>query len=565
VSILSHLLAADVRRHRLLLGAWLLVVAATAAVDGALPFVSARGLGRTADVLAGLLSMTRLLLNLVLIPAVVQTHPLVGSDAFWMTRPIPPGTLLASKLVLLGLATVVAPTLAEVVVMGVYAVPAAQIARVAAQSALYHALWTALLMTAAAVTSSLARFALLCGGTIAGFAALLAVLFAITLARVDDSPPMTGGTGIDDPTTGVVLTALVILAAVATLVVQYVTRSRVRSVAAAAAGLFAAVATAWAWSWPILAPRIDLPAWTAAEGSLRLSASTDTVQVHEEMSPFSQRTPWRLARARVFVAGIEPGWSADAGVRHATLHVDGGSRLESAFSGHAVAVPIEGSEERPTRRVLRELLEVDRLVDSDPPRGESPVVFFLRDAEFRRVAPAVGTYRGQFQITLTSRAVAATLPLRPGASYQNGAYRLVIQGVERGSSSVSILARHSDATSALDRRLVPGISFYLRNGQRREAVGGLANHFDRGSFWPGFLPFVAYGASTSGFIARALVIRFPPAYGEQKESLTIDDEWFNGAELVLVRAARGGSAERTLDIAGFQLRAASQPASATGR
>ena len=31
-------------------------------------------------------------LMLVLIPAGVQTHPLVGSDAFWMTRPIPPGT-----------------------------------------------------------------------------------------------------------------------------------------------------------------------------------------------------------------------------------------------------------------------------------------------------------------------------------------------------------------------------------------------------------------------------------------------------------------------------------------
>ena len=39
---------------------------------------------------------------LVLIPAGVQTHPLVGSDAFWMTRPIPPGTRLVSKTVLLG-------------------------------------------------------------------------------------------------------------------------------------------------------------------------------------------------------------------------------------------------------------------------------------------------------------------------------------------------------------------------------------------------------------------------------------------------------------------------------
>ena len=140
MSIINHLIAADVRRHRLLLVAWLAIVIATTTLAGARPALAAGGVGPTVGILSSLLSLTQVLLLLVLIPAVIQTHPLVGSDAFWMTRPIPPGTLLVAKLVLLGVATIVIPTLAEAILMAAYAVPLAQIVVVAAQTALYNLL-----------------------------------------------------------------------------------------------------------------------------------------------------------------------------------------------------------------------------------------------------------------------------------------------------------------------------------------------------------------------------------------------------------------------------------------
>jgi len=564
MSILAHLVAADVRRHRLLLAAWLSIVVATAIVDGTRPILAADSAVGTIGILGSLLWLTALLLMIVLIPLVVQTHPLVGSDAFWMTRPIPPGALLVSKGVLIGIVMVAAPALAEAALMAAYYVPPAQIAAVAAQSALNQTFWTILLMTAAALTPNLTRFALLCGGALVTLVLFIAATLTISMITIEDSPPMSGGGDTGEPTYGLVLTVLTVAAGVALLVVQSRTRSRIRSVAVGASGLCLAFFAAAAWPWPILAPRFEVPAWIAAESSLRLSASAETVQVTEERSPFSRRTAWRSARARVRLDGIEPKWSADVGMLDAVLTLEEDIRLASTGAGYHAAAPIGGNEERPTHGVRRDLLGVERLVGPFPPRGESAVVFFVRDADFRRLAPATGTYRGRFHVRLTYHDLEATLPLERGATHQNGAYRLVVEGMERRSGSVSILARESDATSLFDRRSTPELSFYLRNRRAREAVEGFAHDPGDGFFLSRFLPFMFGSSRTFGFRARNLLIRFQP--GDAQESLSIDGDWLAEAELVVVRAVREGSVERTLEIAGFPLRAGSKstPASSLG-
>ena len=61
---------------------------------------------------------------------------------------------------------VLAPVLAEIVLMIVYDVPAGEIAAVAAQSALFWAFWLGIVMVFAALTPNMARFALAVSGVI---------------------------------------------------------------------------------------------------------------------------------------------------------------------------------------------------------------------------------------------------------------------------------------------------------------------------------------------------------------------------------------------------------------
>ena len=558
--LLAHLLAADLRRHRLLVAFWLLVVACTAILDGMRPVLATdAALRGMAAFLGSLLWPAELLLRIVLVAVVVQTHPLVGSDAFWTTRPIPPGTLLSSKLILLGVVTVVAPAFARAALMTAYGVPAALIGKIAVETALSQTFWLVVLMTAAALTSNLTRFALLCGGALVALAVIVAATAAIMFGRIDDGPTSAGTAGTEEPTAMILFTVLAIVAAVALLAVQYHARSRIRSVPVGAAGLVLAFVVSWVWPWPILAQKVDVPAWAASESALRLVAPGETVEVQEDVPMFSQRTAWRSARAQLRLAGVEPGWSADVGVLDATLQLDEGTRLASAASGYPVPVPI-GDEEHPTRGVVGRLLRAQRVVDSFPPRVESTIVFFLRDAEFSRFAPATGRYRGRFRVGLTRHDIEATLPLRPGATHRKSAYSLAIDEVERRSGSVSILARESDARSVFDRRPAHRFDFYLRNERSGEAVLGHGQPLGEEFVFGRFLPFSISGsAQTSGFTARGLLIRFPPGYGVEGPSFAVDDEWVEGAELFVVRATREGSVERTLEIAGFPLRAPTRP------
>jgi hypothetical protein len=105
------------------------------------------------------------------------------------------------------------------------------------------------------------------------------------------------------------------------------------------------------------------------------------------------------------------------------------------------------------------------------------------------------------------------------------------------------------------------IAFYLRNLGAGEAVQGAAHDLGQSFLLSGFLG-VHYGAEQgSGFKARGLLIRFPASYGVD-ERFSLEDDWIEGAQLVVVRSTREGSVQRTLEIADFPLRARSRVSSA---
>jgi len=559
MKLLVHCLAADVRRSWLAIAAWVLVVAGSAVVDGIRPFLASdlRVLNLVGAV-GNLLWLTELLLLFVLTALVVQTHPLVGSDAFWMTRPIPPRTLLASKLVLLGGVMVAFPVLAEVVLMAAYKVPARQTALVAANTALTRTMFVILLMTAAALTRNFSRFAVLCGSAFGAIAILISIVVAILMSRADfatatlivsTSAPMPAD---EDPTGAFLWNVLAPVVGFAVLAVQYRTRSRLRAVTLGVAGLLLASAIVSVWRWPFLQPRAVVPEWAAGASALRLSADPKSIDSREE-GMFGRRTPWTSIRARVHLAGIERGWSATVALLNASIQRDGIVAARTARAGFPAAVPIDANEEYPTRIVVRDLLGVRRLTESAPPKGESPVVFVTRGADARGSMPATGLYQGRFQVTLTRHDVEATLPLTPGASHQNGSYRIVLDEIERAPGAVTLFARESRALSPFDRTLPSLYGFYLRNRVEGEALAGNGMDVREGPFLSRFMPF-GFGysvAESSGFVARGMMIRFPPGYGIQGESLAIDDRWIADAELVIVRTTREGSVQRELQIPDF--------------
>jgi hypothetical protein len=194
------------------------------------------------------------------------------------------------------------------------------------------------------------------------------------------------------------------------------------------------------------------------------------------------------------------------------------------------------------------LLDVQRLVgDQYDQRGDErllwPIVFFTRAPDRRRVAPVDGSYDGRFRVALTRQDIEAVLPLRDGASHQNGAYRFSIERVQPMVGHVSIVARQSYARSVFNRRPRAWYTVYLRDRQASQAMNG--NGYDLGNeiSLVRVLPF-AMGVSVggdSGFTPTAMSIDFRGG--------TIDE-----SDLVIVRSTEVGSVTRTLTIANFPIR-----------
>ncbi len=188
---LLHLVRADVRRFRLLLGLWTLVVIAETVLRAVRPALAGDPqLSMMFDLLATALFATRWLGMVVIVALVVQTHPLVGSDAFWMTRPISWRVLLASKLVLLGTTFVAVPALCELVLMAACRVPMAEALPVTLQLVLFQCLWLFIVMALSSLTKNLARLALVAGSVMIGLILLLNLMIAVMMRRLDDGPQM---------------------------------------------------------------------------------------------------------------------------------------------------------------------------------------------------------------------------------------------------------------------------------------------------------------------------------------------------------------------------------------
>jgi hypothetical protein len=560
MTLVGHFLAADVRRLRVILAIWIVVAAASRLVESGTAVYAARAdLRESFAVLSSLLWLAELLLTFVLVSQVVHAHPTVGTDAFWLTRPIPRYVLLVSKLVLLAVALVVVPAIVDVLRLALHNMPASVTAGVAAQNASSGVVWLALIAAAAALTANLTRFALLIGGALLAMAVAIGIFVAVAMARLSDAPPLTSESSDAGFTEVVVFNAVLALAALALLVVQYRTRSRPWSVTTGVVGVAVAVVVSWLWPIPFLAPRLVVPEWARDERVLSVGVDASTISTNtERLSGPERNRQWSTINGRIRVNGLQPGWTASVAAREATVRLPDGQTIQSEGSLASNLVWWDGVAAQPSA-ALRAVLGVSHLVTANPPPAEParpalyPALFLMEQSRFDRYAPSSGEYRARVRVMLTEFAVEGTLPLRPGAAHQDGGYRLVLDSIAHSSGEVSMIAREARAASMWQRRPWSLHSFYLRNRGQSEALE-LSEYPLRGSFTlTRFLPIAgvyAHGEG-NGFFTRAVRLTFPARDGRYAGPSDRSPAWLGNAELVIVRRTAEGSVERAVTIPAF--------------
>jgi len=308
MNLVWHIVKKDLRALRWPLVVWAALIAAKLMM-GLLLLTSTspndQHLFQTLDALAKLLAAFECL-GVVLVAALVQEDLLVGTTAFWTTRPISGGRLLAAKLLGLGVIFGVIPVLVTVPWWLACQLDLGTMCMAALETLALQLLVVILGLACAVVTDGLGRF----------FLWLLAFLAAIPLAGATVAvilQRMNAVVPADLGTTRVVLGVGVLMLTIAGVVGhQYLTRRTWRSIGMIVGGIAVVmlIELLWPWSWHIdsqwnsfLARRTQ-EAWPAGAAPAGLTFTADRAELRRTVGGRPDR-PAQL-RVNCHAEGIPP-------------------------------------------------------------------------------------------------------------------------------------------------------------------------------------------------------------------------------------------------------------------
>ena len=548
---LWHYLAKDLRRLRLLVALWVLVVAAETilAGSGAAAHAQDLRLQEALQILASLLSLLKLMLACVIVPLLIQEDPLVGTEAFWLTRPIPRGTLLLSKLSFVGAFMIVPALVAELALMATSGVTTRHLLLAAPEILLKELAWFLFLAVLASLTPNFARFALVGAALLAAL-----VLLGLTLALVLSSEEVRAEIPVPVPDSSPVVVALLLIIAVSLWVLghQYRTRKTWRSAALALVGAFLVLLLSDYWPWPFLKaeePRLEI----RLPQSVRLTADIGKTWVSDMFSLRRKRRAQKNVAARLRIQGLPAAYAATPVAIRPRLEFAGGSAAQEVRN-LLLSVPPDVDPSEPLEfSALRQALGGLRLHYDERFRPSMWPVFVTVDDEFfSRHGKEPGEYSADFVFRVDRYQIVCRLPLRPGARYDNGSEHVVITDVLRQSEGCTVILRESNVNVLLEPRMRPTTRYVFANPGANEAA--LAREFPlqtsalHAALWD-----VTTEPGTARLMIRYLELRFPEERLARKELPPINETWLSQGQLVRIDASYAGRFSKSLQVTGFRM------------
>jgi hypothetical protein len=554
-----HIVRKDLRRLRWLLVAWVAIIIGRIVLTTAGSTVEPEDIGLQLIVqnLTSLLGIVDMLMWVLLVSLLVHEEPLVGADAFWLTRPIRPNALMTAKLALAGVFLVFAPLTRGVIEMAWFGASPRDVV-VALPSLLFtQAFWVALLLTLAVLTPSLTRFVVTIAASIAALGVAIAGLMTFLVLNQEEERAYYEGPVVPDSTGEIVGSFLLLCVAFGVIAYQYRHRWPSRAILIGAAGSVATVVVAFAWPWHFArAIEPDPGAW--AHDSTRTIAVLDAhTNVSEAYSLRRGKNPKKQVAARLDLVGAPAEYDVESvGVR-ARLAFPDGTTIESTQRENAPVTrpPGDRASTRTTR--LQAVLGDVRLA---PETGDThemlPVVIKVADPDYERYGAQAGHLTATVDFQVHRFRMSGTLPLSRGAILRDGTDRFEIVRVLRRSDGCDVLLRQLTLLPMWSSKSRRQFYYVLLNRGRREAINGDIEGMMPLGQWnlAGALFGIHVEGGTQGFSVWTQTLRFPPRAMAGSPTRQIDSAWLDGAEVVVIESAYAGHVTRSLEVDGFKMR-----------
>jgi hypothetical protein len=557
-----HIIRKDLRRMRWLLVAWVVVIIGRLVLTAAGSIVEPEdfGLQLIVENLSGLAGFVEMLMWGLLVSWLVHDEPLVGADAFWLTRPIEPNGLMMAKLVLAGVFLILCPLARETLEMGWFGAHVRDVTVAATSFVFTQTFWVLLLLAAAVLTPSLTRFVLTIAAGVAAFVMAIGAMMTLLVLIQPEEQAYYDGPMIQDSTANIVGSVLVMCVAFGVIVYQYRHRRLRRAILIGAGGLIAAAIATSMWPWHF-AGGVEADPGPWAQDRTRTIAVLDVTRpphVSEAYSFRRARTPKKQVAAPIDLIGAPADYFVEsAGVR-ARLTFPDGTTIQSA-QRESATIPHPSTDRSFGRSThIRAVLGDVRLSPDTADNYEMlPVVLRVTDSDYQRYGEQAGHLTATVDFQLNRFRVFGTLPLSAGAVVRDKTDRLEIVRVRRRSDGCDVLVRQFAVAPLWAAKSPRQFQYVLRNAGRGEAIAGDSEGtFPHGQFNVGALFGLSIYGSGSGqpFSEWSQTLRYPTRASSSSPAGRIDAAWLDAAELVVIESVYAGRVTRSLDVDGFRMR-----------
>ena len=552
MNLILHIVRKDFRHLRFYLAGWLGLVILMLIITGIGPHLQERT-QVLLFFLGPLLPVAKIFLLALIVSSLVQNDTLVGSTAFWLSRPVSGGTLLVTKTLFLVL-TVILPTLvAEAVFLCTHGVTGHDLLRSLPENLFWQLLTIAVVMIPASLTRNLPRMFLLSFlfffASVCSYGMVYLVLRNLRYER-GFFPPLSLQTS---SWIGLCLCFLVVAGAV--IGHQYIARRTRISLILVFLGMFICSMSGQLWTWDFVgvAQRLDQTV---------LNPEKVTAQIEEQSLSFRRESYSTLRSLNRWVLhGIVPVRSLppelmvipERIVSHPSFWPKHRPFIKEFRNPYVrVEVPrweggIEPSIHQGRVEALSAYLGDVRFLDAERYAVAKylPALMEIGEDDYESHASSSSVLSADVDFVV-QQDVIASIRLESGARYDGGSDHAEILQVTTSNDGVTIKLKESRHRLVHDHE--KSRRYVLHNPTKREALLGKEfSIFSRDfSMWS-FLPPMAY---------------FPPVLKVSRSTLSfkppgdspVDPEWFANAELVRIETMTLGRFSKSIRLDDFVMK-----------
>jgi hypothetical protein len=466
-----HIARKDLRQHRLWIAAYLAVVVLRAVLVGSGVDAVIRDQGVLVSLGMAYMVLSVLHLALLVTTAVqlVQGDRLVGTTAFWLTRPVSRGALLASKLGLAFALLVAVPVVLDGLVVVASGLAPLDVLGAVTEGVAVRLAVVLPIVALSAVTGDLAVFVV---AAIAMMFGTLAIQLTLQWLHL-----VAWKSGDLEDSLIVLAVSAAVAGSLAALAHQVFTRRTRRTVLIIVACIVLAVSAMNRLEWPFLTVSRSLePGWI---DPARVSVVLTAAPAARLPGPLNAERPWQLM-ARYEVEGSTPNVVLRPfGFRTTVTLADG--QLEHTDAVQQLGWEVRGLGSRLVRKDLVEhllgdvqLLDAQNVTDGVPERA----IAKLTPGAYRIYSERGG--RVQADVTLGALAYQACreLPLAAGARSSCGDRQILMLSSDYRDGQCLVSLRDVVADFTLDLRRRSTVTYVLVNRVMHQALAvGARDYF----------------------------------------------------------------------------------------